>query len=321
MRAAPRSVPSLLSRSSPRLFSNVRGTSLLQRSRTLSPKPRCAAFSTSQAIWEKEGQIDQELSAKIESELQMEKDIRDSEQYPASVQEYIDNSPFKLHDTPGQEEVVMTRQFGDETIRLSFSIADLDAVNQDPDQLAEDRALEDEYGEDIPTDTQSGGANTKGAVNQGRTKGGNIAVAPEDRIAPADRPELANDDAPEGGEGSEEPSFAVTVNVTIEKPGKGCIQIDTTAQDGMINIENVHYFKKGELADAQTAELNWSKRNLYAGPPFGNLDEDLQVLLERYLDERGVNTALALFVPDYVDFKEQREYLSWLSNLRSFVDA
>lgn len=251
----------------------------------------------------------------------MEKDIRDSEQYPANVQEYLDNSPFELHDTPGQEEVVMTRQFGDEMIRLSFSIADLDAMNQDPDQLADDRALEDEYGEDIPTDTQSGGANTKGAVNQGRTKGGNIAVAPEDRIAPADRPELADDDAPESEEGSEEPNFVVTVNVTIEKPGKGCIQIDTSAQDGMINIENVHYFKKGELADAQTAELNWSKRNLYAGPPFGNLDEDLQVLLERYLDERGVNTALALFVPDYVDFKEQREYLSWLSNLKSFVDA
>jgi len=44
------------------------------------------------------------------------------------------------------------------------------------------------------------------------------------------------------------------------------------------------------------------------------LDEDLQLLLERYLDERGINTALALFVPDYVDFKEQREYLSWLSS-------
>jgi len=76
----------------------------------------------------------------------------------------------------------------------------------------------------------------------------------------------------------------------------------------------VNYYKKGELADPQTAELEWSKRHLYAGPPFGNLDEDLQLLLERYLDERGINTALALFVPDYVDFKEQREYLSWLSS-------
>ena len=40
--------------------------------------------------------VDQELSAKIDSELQMEKDIRDSEQYPSRVQEYLDTSPFKV---------------------------------------------------------------------------------------------------------------------------------------------------------------------------------------------------------------------------------
>ena len=40
--------------------------------------------------------VDQELSAKIESELQMEKDIRDSEQYPTRVQEYLDSSPFEV---------------------------------------------------------------------------------------------------------------------------------------------------------------------------------------------------------------------------------
>ena len=40
--------------------------------------------------------VDQELSAKIESEIQMEKDIRDSEQYPTRVQEYLDSSPFEV---------------------------------------------------------------------------------------------------------------------------------------------------------------------------------------------------------------------------------
>ena len=40
--------------------------------------------------------VDQELSAKIESELRMEKEIRDLEQYPPSVQDYLDNSPFKV---------------------------------------------------------------------------------------------------------------------------------------------------------------------------------------------------------------------------------
>ena len=102
--------------------------------------------------------------------------------------------------------------------------------------------------------------------------------------------------------------------MTIEKSGKGTLQIEATAQDGDVVIDNVCYFRNGELADAKTAELDWKRRNLYEGPPFGNLDEDLQVLLERYLDERGINTALAVWVPEYIDFKEQREYLGWLSS-------
>ena len=122
-----------------------------------------------------------------------------------------------------------------------------------------------------------------------------------------------DDESPSGEE--QEPSFPARVNVTIEKAGKpGALQIETIAQDGEIMIENVYYFTDAELADAKTADLDWSRRNLYTGPPFGNLDEDLQLLLEKYLDERGVNTALALWVPEYIDFKEQREYLSWLSS-------
>lgn len=82
----------------------------------------------------------------------------------------------------------------------------------------------------------------------------------------------------------------------------------------MILIENVHYHQSAELATAQSAEADWERRGHYVGPPFGNLDEDLQVLLERYLDERGINTALALFVPDYIDYKEQKEYMAWLNS-------
>lgn len=82
----------------------------------------------------------------------------------------------------------------------------------------------------------------------------------------------------------------------------------------MIVIDNVFYHKSAQLTTAKTPSADWEKRGLYAGPPFSNLDEDLQVLLERYLDERGINTALALFIPDYIDYKEQKEYIAWLSS-------
>lgn len=40
--------------------------------------------------------------------------MRDPDAFPAHLKEYLDNSPFALEDTPGKEEVVMTRKFGDE---------------------------------------------------------------------------------------------------------------------------------------------------------------------------------------------------------------
>ena len=37
-----------------------------------------------------------------------------NEQQPASVKDFLDNSPFELIDTAGQEVVKLTRSFGDE---------------------------------------------------------------------------------------------------------------------------------------------------------------------------------------------------------------
>jgi len=164
---------------------------------------------------------------------------------------------------------------------------------------------------DLPMEGQSGGANTKGSVQRGRTAGGNVRVLPEDRNAPADREELA-DEEDMGEEESQEPSFPAHLNITVERPGKGALQFEAIAQDGLIVIEQVYYFKDSAKAHDVSAATDM-KGDPYTGPPFGNLDEDLQVLFEKYLEERGINTQLALFVPEYIDFKEQREYLGWLS--------
>lgn len=197
-------------------------------------------------------------------------------------------------------------------IRVTFNIADLNTVDPDSDQYSEDKALYDEAAEEFTEGTQSGGAQSKATITQGQTKDGNIKVVPEDSAAPIDQPALADEESPE--EDDEEPGFPARVNITIEKPkSKGALQVEAVAQDGMIVIDNVYYFPKAELADAKTADQDWERRIIYTGPPYGNLDQDLQVLLERYLDERGINTALALWVPEYIDFKEQREYLKWLS--------
>lgn len=40
--------------------------------------------------------VDQELAAKLESELAVEKEIRDSEQLPANIKDFLDDSPFEV---------------------------------------------------------------------------------------------------------------------------------------------------------------------------------------------------------------------------------
>lgn len=113
------------------------------------------------------------------------------------------------------------------------------------------------------------------------------------------------------------------LTILVEKPGRspGALNIDAVAQDGAIVIENLFYYEDAALANPATPADAQRRADVYPGPPFGSLDEDLQILLERYLEERGVTQALAVFAPDYVDVKEQREYVRWLNNVKGFVKA
>lgn len=121
----------------------------------------------------------------------------------------------------------------------------------------------------------------------------------------------------------DESSAPINLSIVVEKPSKsaGALSIDATAQDGHIVVDNVFFYQDSKVARVDSPEAAQRRADVYPGPPFGSLDEDLQVLVERFLEERGVTQALAVFVPDYVDVKEQREYLAWLNNVKAFVDA
>ena len=51
--------------------------------------------------------------------------MRESDQPPDHIREYLDNTEFKVQDTPGEEEVVMTRSFGDEKYFPEFCFVTL----------------------------------------------------------------------------------------------------------------------------------------------------------------------------------------------------
>jgi complement component 1 Q subcomponent-binding protein len=99
--------------------------------------------------------------------------------------------------------------------------------------------------------------------------------------------------------------------------------LNTVAQDGYLHIDAVRHFKDGDLEynDILKHDVGEQRQDLYMGPVFEELDEDLQTTFGRYLEERGIDTALATFLPDYIDYKEQKEYVNWLKGINDFVSA
>jgi complement component 1 Q subcomponent-binding protein len=188
----------------------------------------------------------------------------------------------------------------------------MNAMDEDQAEMDEDGALGDEDGDLVDDQPRP-----RRTINQSGAKDGGVDVMAEDSIAPTDAQREDEDAMAEQRESS---GFPAQLNITVTKPGKGAVQITATADDGLIEVEDVFYFPNADLAEPNTAEKMHARQHVYAGPPFGNLDSDLQAMLERYLDERGINPQLATFVPDYIDYKEQREYVQWLES-KSFHNS
>lgn len=183
------------------------------------------------------------------------------------------------------------------SIRIECSIADMNQ-EREMDEMDEDSALPDE------DDMQALASGGKKNINQ--TKGGRFDQAPEDSIAPADRDEDGSAAAPE--------AFTLNLSITIDKGSIGATNILARAEDGVIDIEYVHFYPRADLIDPKTAEAVKEAQNVYGGPPFPYLDPELQQMYETYINERGINEQLAYFLPKYVEYKEQREYMQWLES-------
>jgi len=303
-RAAPRATARLTA-SSTRASIRPAFTSSIK---TQTPRAFAAAFSTSRPTFDASAQ---ELAAKLASELQLESENADQTASDSNVQSFLSKSDWQLHDVDGEQIVKLSRKFEDELIEVRFTIADFN--NPYPEHEDADEALMDEdmeFGEH-----QSGGANTKGAINQGNSADGNFKIAPEDNVAPADREGLRDE------EDNSEPAFPANVNVLISRPGKkNALRINLVSDSGAFQVQSVTHLPSADMPEAQIADEPLSSEKMYSGPPFPQLDEDLQVLLESYLAERGVDTELAIFIPEYIDVKEQKEYLGWLKKVKEFVE-
>jgi len=116
LRALARSAPRTLSRLSTAPVRRHAASQSLLRSPLASLRPRLAsAFSTSVfRRAEAANEVDEQLSAKLDSEIQFETEVKDNEPTPTSVNDFIENGPFEVVDVAGQEEVVLKRTYNDE---------------------------------------------------------------------------------------------------------------------------------------------------------------------------------------------------------------
>ncbi|KAJ9121167.1 hypothetical protein QFC24_004841 [Naganishia onofrii] len=222
------------------------------------------AFSTS-SIRLGGGQTDAALSAKLAEEYAYEQDSATAlaGREPEWLEEFTSNGIWKIVDRVGADEVTLERQFGNEKIKLTFSISDLD----NPPDIS-----------DLATDQEA--------------------------EAPA------------------QDSFPVRASLNITKSGTpGALVLDLLVEDESFIIDNTSFYPERALAEDMTAEGDWKRRGTYVGPRFDHLDEEVQSQFEQFLEERDVNGNLAMFIPLYAEYKEQKEYVSWLGNVKNFIDV
>ncbi len=117
-RALARSAPRVLSRASTAAIKPspvaTRASSLLKSQTSFFRVQQTSAFSTSIYRRAPAGETDQELSAKLSNEIEFEQEVKESEPLPASIKDFLDSGPVEIQDVPGKEEVVLTRNFGNE---------------------------------------------------------------------------------------------------------------------------------------------------------------------------------------------------------------
>jgi complement component 1 Q subcomponent-binding protein len=220
------------------------------------------AFSGSAARWG-EGNTDVLLSQKLGEELQYEKESNaELDATPEFLKQFMSQGVWSIEDIPGNDEVTLSRKFGNENIRLTFSIADIQSTEEN----------------------------------------------------------FENEEEEETGD-AEVPGYPIRASLTITKStGPGSLSVDMICQEGHFIVDNMSFYDDAKIGTELTAEADWKRRGLYIGPQFETLDVGVQEEFEKFLQERGINESVALFIPEYAEHKEQQEYVKWLQKVKTFVD-
>lgn len=113
----------------------------------------------------------------------------------------------------------------------------------------------------------------------------------------------------------EEPAVAVRFTVLITKAGKTMV-LTCVSEEAEARVETVAMTD----ADAETVTSSGIDSELYQGPEYAELAEDVQEAFNAFVQtECGIDSDVAAFISMYSDYKEQTEYVRWLKQVRSML--
>ncbi|KAB1218782.1 hypothetical protein CJ030_MR3G026662 [Morella rubra] len=113
-----------------------------------------------------------------------------------------------------------------------------------------------------------------------------------------------------GGGIGDEVQLHITLIVNITKgEGGDVLEIMCSAWPDSIEIKRL-FLCRGVKMPAQS----------YAGPEFKELDDELQDSLYEFLEARGVNDELAVFLHKYMKNKDKTEFVRWMGTVKSFIE-
>ncbi|KAJ2437547.1 Mitochondrial acidic protein mam33 [Coemansia sp. RSA 2424] len=221
------------------------------------------------------GSIDSDLSHTLKEEIEYETKQAAEEGEPEFIQAFSEKTGFKIKTKLGESKVAMTKQYGSESITVSFDVSEI--LNID-DPIADISVYrESEQGD---------------AVKEAEKK---------------------SEDTPE--------DFPIFFTATFAKPGAPVLHMELESEDGIIGVDHMKFLPSEEAATSVSLEKDWARKQVYCGPIFGQLSDDLKENVDEFLAERSIDTALTLFMQDFIEYKEQGEYLNWLKKFKAFVDA
>ncbi|XP_073292017.1 uncharacterized protein At2g39795, mitochondrial-like isoform X2 [Primulina huaijiensis] len=102
----------------------------------------------------------------------------------------------------------------------------------------------------------------------------------------------------------------ITLIVEIFKEDKDVMQFVCSAWPDSIEIRKVFIRRRDQI-----------KGHPYTGPRFKELDDELQDSLYDFLEARGIDDDLAVFLHQYITNKDKTEYIRWLEKVKSFVHS